>query len=613
MVGDGITFRDLNKNGKLDEYENPQANLEDRVDDLVSQMTLEEKAGSMFITMLPSTLSGEPIDIPVFTEGPMMTMLGLMMPPASEMMVTKRMNSFNIITTPDARHMARFNNNVQKIAERMRLGIPVTLATDPRHGTDENLGAGLPTPSFSDWPSPLGLAATRDTSLVREFADIARQEYRAVGITLALHPMADLSTEPRWARTNGTFGEDAKVSAAMTKAYVLGFQGDSLDSNGVACMTKHFSGGGPQEGGEDAHFAYGKNQVYPGNNFEYHVVPFVEGAFPAKTAQIMPYYGIPIGQTGEDVAFAFNKEIITGLLRDSLKFEGVICTDWGIVSDQSVKEAAAWGVEHLSAIERVEKVLNAGCDMFGGETVPELIIQLVNEGRLEESRLDESVKRIMKDKFRLGLFDNPYVDEDAAEQIAGNAAFRARGKIAQSKSVVLLKNDDLLPLKKGTKIYLSDVANIQAWEGYSELVTSVAEADVVVRKVNTPFTPRSDSFLEEFFKAGRLYYTDEELNEILSDISGKSSVVVANLQRPAILTEINNEADAMIAEFGISDEVLVRMLFGDQNPSGKLPFELPSSWEAVENQFEDLPYDSKDPLYPFGFGLSYAKDSLSAL
>ena len=168
----------------------------------------------------------------------------------------------------------------------------------------------------------------------------------------------------------------------MTKAYVLGFQGDSLDQNGVACMTKHFSGGGPQEDGEDAHFPYGKNQVYPGNNFDYHVTPFTDGAFEANTAQIMPYYGIPIGQTSEDVAFGFNKDIITTLLRDSLKFKGVVCTDWNIISNTRIGEGRAWGIEDLSPKERVQKVIDAGCDQFGGESIPELIVELVHDGAI---------------------------------------------------------------------------------------------------------------------------------------------------------------------------------------------------------------------------------------
>lgn len=198
-------------------------------------------------------------------------------------------------------------------------------------------------------------------------------------------------------------------------------------------MTKHFSGGGPQEDGWDAHFASGKGQAYPGNNFDYHVIPFTEGAFKANTAQIMPYYGIPNGQTNEEVGFGFNKEIISGLLRDSLKFKGVVVTDWGLVSDMPVKEASAWGVEHLSEKERVKKILDAGCDMFGGESRTDLVLQLLEEGAISEKRLDVSLRRIFRDKFRLGLFDNPYVDTDNLD-VVGNPNFVAKGKEAQRKA-----------------------------------------------------------------------------------------------------------------------------------------------------------------------------------
>ncbi len=601
----GISYRDLNKNGKMDLYENPNASIDDRVNDLVGQMNLEEKAGSMFINMIGTTPDGEPMETPIFSSDPLVIMMSFALPSNSEMIAKKKMNSFNILASLDADKMAKYNNTIQKMAERTRLGIPITIATDPRHGTENNPGAGLFTPAFSKWPSSFGLAATRDTILVREFGDIARQEYTAVGIRLALHPMADLATEPRWGRANGTFGEDAYLSSIMTKAYVLGFQGDSLDQNGVACMTKHFSGGGPQMDGEDAHFPYGREQVYPGNNFDYHVQPFINGAFPAKTAQIMPYYGIPVGQTSEDVGFGFNKDIIQGLLRDSLNFQGVVCTDWQIISDSRMGKGRAWGVEQLSPKERVKKVLDAGCDQFGGENIPELIVELVNEGILDESRLDVSVKRIMKDKFRLGLFDNPYVDEQNATQIAGKDTFREKGKIAQAKSMVLLKNSALLPLKEGTKIYVEGMLTPEVFDEHGTLVQNPKDADVIIKRIGTPYDERSDYFLENFFHQGRLYYSDEEKKEILDLISQKPSIVVANLERPAILTEIAASSSALFAEFGTSDEVLVDVLFGKRSPSGKLPFELPSSWEAVENQKEDVPYDSKDPLYPFGHGLTY--------
>ena len=600
-----MQFRDLNKNGRLDIYEDSRAGIDDRVNDILKQMTLEEKAGTMFITMIGMTEDGEPLDMPIISTNVLNLMMSIMLPTNSELIVKKKINNFNIINDYDATVLATYNNNIQKLAERSRLGIPITIATDPRHGTQNNPGAAIYTPSFSQWPSSLGLAATRDTVLVREFGDIARQEYNAVGIRLALHPMADLATEPRWGRINGTFGEDAKLSSVMTKAYVLGFQGDSLNNESVACMTKHFSGGGPQKDGEDPHFPYGKEQAYPGNNFNYHVIPFIEGAFPAKTAQIMPYYGIPVDQTDENVAFAFNKSIITGLLRDSLKFDGVICTDWNIISDGKMGEGRAWGVENLTHSERVKKVLDAGCDQFGGENIPELIVELVESKQISEERIDQSVKRILRDKFRLGLFDNPYVDVGLALKLAGKDAFRTKGKEAQGKSTVLLKNDNMLPLDKGTKIFTEGMLNPEVLNKYGQVVNDVSRADVIVMRLKTPYDERKEYFLEQFFHQGRLFYNEDEKKKIVDLINQKPTIVVVNLERPAILTEIDKITKALLTDFGTSDEVLAEIIFGNINPSAKIPFELPSSWQAVEKQLEDMPYDSENPLYPFGYGLSY--------
>ncbi|QBA64417.1 glycoside hydrolase family 3 protein [Muriicola soli] len=607
QMGDKM-IRDLNKNGQVDVYENPDYAVEKRVGDLINQMTLEEKAGLLFVTMIAATPDGELMETPILSLDPLTTMMSVYFPSNSELIAKKKINSMNILGSSDAVALARYNNNIQKMAERTRLGIPVTLATDPRHGTENKIGTTIYTPAFSEWPNSLGLAATRDTLLVREFGEIARQEYLAVGLRLALHPMADLATEPRWARTNGTFGEDANLSAAMTKAYVRGFQGDTLNNRSVACMTKHFSGGGPQKDGEDAHFPYGKEQVYPGNNFDYHLIPFIEGAFPANTAQIMPYYGIPMDQTSENVAFGFNKEIITGLLRDSLNFNGVVCTDWNIITDSRISEGRAWGVEHLSVKERVKKVLDAGCDQFGGESIPEVIVELVKEGKVSLDRLDTSVKRVLRDKFTLGLFDDPYVDENKAEEIAGREDFRRQGKLAQAKSTILLKNKGLLPLMEGTRVYAEGIEEMQYLENYGYLVNSPEDADVILKRLDTPFEPRSESFIENFFHQGRLYFTEEESREILALISQKPSITIFNLERPAIITEIDSKSSAVLAEFGTSDEILAELLFGKLEPEGKLPFELPSSWEAVLEQKEDVASDSKNHLYPFGYGLNYRED-----
>ncbi len=438
---DGFEYRDLNKNGRLDVYEDPRRPVEERVEDLLAQMTLPEKAGLLFHTILAANPDGS-------LEPPEQ---GFMRTPVTEMVVEGLMNHFNVHGLPAPRIAAEWQNRVQALAESTRLGIPVTLSSDPRHAFSDNPLASMMAGAFSQWPEPLGLAAIDDESLVEQFANIARQEYVALGIRVALHPMADLATEPRWGRVNGTFGEDADQSARLTAAYIRGFQGETLGAESVACMTKHFPGGGPQKDGEDPHFSYGKEQVYPGDNFDYHLKPF-EAAFEAGTAQIMPYYGQPMGTEHEEVGFAFSKGIITDLLRNHYGFDGVVCTDWGLLTDVEIMgvpwEARAWGVEALDRPGRAKKAIDAGVDQFGGEACPEVIVELVESGQISEKRIDESVRRLLRDKFRLGLFDNPYVDPDVAEQVVGNPDFVAAGQEAQRKSIVLLKNGSILPIQR---------------------------------------------------------------------------------------------------------------------------------------------------------------------
>lgn len=594
------TYRDLNKNGQLDIYEDSRAPVRERVEDLLAQMTLEEKAGMMFITMMATSMDGELMEIPSLSN-PISMAFGA----NSTMVVEKKMNHFNLLMTPSPDKLVKWHNNLQKMAERTRLGIPITIASDPRHGTKQNVGAGIAMKEFSQWPSPLGLAAIGDSSVTREFGDIARQELLATGIRLTLSPMADLATEPRWARTDGTFGEDALLSAQQTKAYVLGFQnGKELGAQSVACMTKHFSGGGPQKDGEDAHFDYGADQAYPGNNFDYHLIPF-EAAFEANTAQIMPYYGVPVGQTSEEVAFAFNKDIITGLLRNKYGFDGVVCTDWGVISDMMMKPASAWGVEELTYAERVAKVLDAGCDMFGGEEKPELVVEVVNNGSISESAIDVSIRRILRDKFKLGLFDNPYLAEDSAKNV-GNAEFRKKGRAAQRRAITLLKNEEqILPLASGAKIYVQGLDK-NAAKAFAQVVDSPAEADFIVLGLETPKgEPLGSALLENMFDRGRLNFTEAEKADLIPLIEQKPTITVLTIGRPPIVPEINAKSKAVLADFYCEHEVLFEIIFGKYSPQGKLPLEIPSSIEAVTNQKEDMPYDSKDPLYPFGHGLSY--------
>ncbi len=595
-TADGFSYRDLNKNGRLDPYEDPRLPLEERVEDVLAQMMLEEKAGLLFHTM------AAPPSGPGGFHG---------LPPVSELITARLISHFNVLGGGEPRALAEWHNELQALAEQTRLGIPITLSSDPRHAFSNNPATSMFAGAFSRWPEPIGLAAIGDPALVEQFADIARQEYLAVGIRVALHPMADLATEPRWGRINGTFGEDAALASRLVAAYIRGFQGEALGPRSVACMTKHFPGGGPQKDGEDPHFPYGKEQVYPGGNFDYHLIPF-EAALAAGTAQIMPYYGVPIGVGLEEVAFGFNREVITGLLRERYRFDGVVCTDWGLLTSReiagSAMEARAWGVEHLSLAERVEKALGAGVDQFGGEECPEVVVDLVRSGRVAEARIDASVRRLLRDKFRLGLFDDPYADADAAERIVGAEQFRATGETAQRRSIVLLKNaaasaGATLPLSGRPKLYLENVA-ADASGDYGQIVPELAGADFAILRLAAPFEPR-DGFLERFFHAGDLSFPTEEQARLRRILTSVPTIVVIHLDRPAVIPELAANSAALLADFGASDAAVLDVIFGRVAPSAKLPFELPSSMEAVRRQKEDVPYDSGEPLFPFGHGLTY--------
>ena len=556
--------------------------IDQRVEDLLGRMTLEEKVGLMFHP-------------PTFIEADGSTVTG-----TGESIVEQHLNHFNIYAAPPPRQHAEWHNRLQEIAASTRLGIPVTISSDPRHTVGESSGASGSSTGLSEWPEPIGFAAVGDVAAVEEFGDIARREYRAVGIHVALHPMADLATEPRWARIMHTFGEDGELAAKLLAAYIRGFQGPELGPQSVACMTKHFPGGGAQKDGEDPHFPYGKDQVYPGGMFDYHMRVF-EAAFAAGTAQIMPYYGRPLGTPLEEVGFGYNRDVVTGLLREQYGFDGVVCTDWGLVSDApmpdgSVFAAKCWGVEELSTEDRVAKILDAGCDQLGGEVLPDVVVELVRSGRVPESRIDESVRRLLRDKYRLGLFDEPYVDPDEAERICGQPAFVAAAERAQRRTAVLISNNGLLPLSGEPKLYL---------DGFEGPSVPLAEADVAIVRRVAPFEPRTATYIESVFHAGDLDFKEPELSQLLELARTVPTVLVVHLERPTVMPELVEACAAVIGVFGASDDAVLDLVHGRAAPEGKLPFELPSSMDAARAQKPDVPGDSADPLFRFGHGLSY--------
>src|SRR5580693_6342639 len=377
-------------------YQDAGLDIPERVADLMGRMSVEEKAGLLFHPII--TMNGDGSLVDDAAAAPTEATTG-------DLVGSRLISHFNLLSfhgpgAPGAGATAEWHNALQRLAaEETRWGIPVTLSTDPRHAFTENAGTSMAAGPFSEWPEPLGLAAIADVATVREFADIVRQEYLAVGFRVALHPQLDLATEPRWARIAQTFGEDADLAARLGVAYLEGLRGGpSVGPDSVAAMAKHFPGGGPQRDGEDPHFPHGKEQDYPGGMFEYHLRPFL-AALAAGVTQIMPSYGVPIGTKYDEVAFGFNDGVINGLLRTELGFDGIVCSDWGIITDHQIMgephAARAWGVEHLSPAERTLMALNAGVDQFGGESSPGLVVELIESGQLPTARLDLSVERLL--------------------------------------------------------------------------------------------------------------------------------------------------------------------------------------------------------------------------
>ena len=489
LAVDGLQFKDLNRNGTLDVYEDWRLSPELRAKDLLSHMTLEEKAGLM--------MHGTLVEQNGATHG------NYDLPKMEELILTRHVSSFITRLSTESSHLAEQNNLIQEIAERDHLGIPVTISSDPRNHFQEIQGASAGRGAFSQWPETLGLGALHDPATIRRFADIARQEYLAVGINEALSPQADLATEPRWPRINGTFGEDASLVSESAAAYIEGFQNGrtGLHPGSVIAVVKHWVGYGAQVDGLDSHNSYGRFASYPGKNFAYHVSAF-DGAFAANVAAVMPTYsilqGVTVdGQSVEPLGANFSHVLITDLLRRDHHFNGVVLTDWAVTQDcldtcltgtppgtpPSWKNFGTdWGVDQLSKEDRFALAIKAGVDQFGGTEESQWVIAAVKSGKVSEARVDESVSRILKQKFGQGLFEDPYVNAVAADKIVGNAEFQQAANAAQRHSLVLLQNkNNLLPLRASVKrVYLVNIdLKVAARYGF-EVVSSPEMADIAI-------------------------------------------------------------------------------------------------------------------------------------
>lgn len=615
LKADGFEFKDLNRNGTIDNYEDWRLENEDRANDLLSKMSLEQKAGFMIISStrlendwsfqrgkdtgeITSGFNEEDLimDINIFTRKP------LPYPNMAAAGTTKDVNEFHkrhfiIRANPPAETLAKWANNLQALCESNGLGIPAIITSNPRNHitTDASIGLSVAKTPFTSFPGELGLAAMRDLSLVRAFGDISRQEWLATGIRKGYMYMADLATEPRWQRTEGTFGEDAKLAADVIREVVLGFQGETLGPSSIALTTKHFPGGGAAEGGQDPHFDWGKRELFEGDMFDKNLIPF-KAAIDAGTSSIMPYYSYPAETEFEEVGYAFNKEILQDVLRKKLGFKGIINSDTGPI------DMMPWGVEDLSIIQRYKKAIEAGVNIFSGTADPAQLIETLTAHPELMPLVDESVRLLLLEKFELGLFENPYVDVEAVATIMRKAEFQEKADLALRKSIVLLRNtENILPLKGRTKVYFE--THMQKNGGPPSTVFQPKNNSWDVEFVDEPekadvnilwLIPKGKSL---FQSDGSPLHVDLSNNGIdvkyINEIINKPTVLVVNYTNPWAIDEVyqkdSKNIRSVIATFGTSPEALLDIITGKFTPSGKMPFTTPISDEAAQNQKSDVP------------------------
>lgn len=686
LTVNGLPFKDLNKNGTLDPYEDWRLPVDARAKDLARKLTVEEIAGLMLYSAHQSvparsggyfagTYRGKP-----FTAGE--TDPSDLSDQQRQFLKDDNLRHVLVTTVQSPEVAARWNNKLQAYCEELGKGIPANNSSDPRHGTiaraEYNAAAGG---RISMWPTSLGMAATFDPAVVEGFGRVAADEYRALGITTALSPQVDIATEPRWARFEGTFGESPTLSAALAGAYCNGFQtatGAGEIANGwgfgsVNAMVKHWPGGGAGEAGRDAHYAAGKYAVYPGSNFDAHLIPFVNGAFKLTgrtkmASAVMPYYTISWGQdkkNGENVANNYNRYIINDLLRTKYGYDGVVCTDWSVTGDHRAMDlfidGKPWGVEKLSVAERHYKILMAGVDQFGGNNDKQPVLDAYQMGVREHgmaymrARMEASAVRLLRNIFRVGLFENPYRNPAETARTVGKPAYMRAGYDAQLKSVVLLKNrGNVLPLAPGKVLYVPKryVAasrnflgletpastdyplNMDLVKKYVRVTDNPAEADVALVFIENPksgigydkedvkaggngYVPISLQYadytatdaratslaggdpLENF--TNRSYKnktvktrnaTDAQLvTETRRKMNGKPVIVAVNVSNPMVFGEIEPDASAILVSFGVQDQALLDIVAGRSEPSALLPMQMPASMSAVEKQAEDVPFD----------------------
>lgn len=608
---DGYQFIDLNGNGELDVYEDWRQDAETRANDLVSQMTVREKIAQM---QHPTYLPRADGKIAPYLKN-YCSEYGI------GMLLIRELNSVEAAATT--------MNTIQEYAEDSRLGVPVLVSMDSVHGLSYVSGATVT-------PHNLALAATRDEALVTKLAEIARDEHLAVGVRMTLSPEADIASEPRWGRVMETFGEDPDLVTQMVTAQVVAFQNgrDGLNTGSIVACMKHFPGAGPQMEGKDTSPIISSEET-----LQIHLKPYY-AALEVNVASIMPYYSVPLALDMENSAIG-SKATLQDLLRDEMGFTGIIQTDWGMI--WAIQEALGTMTgEEVSDEEAILiGVTQSRVDGIGGESIRliDLMEEYTQEGKIDEAILTAAATRIVKVKFEMGMFENPYCDVDYAVSFVGNEENQKVNLQAAREAMTLLKNDGALPLNPDAKQTIL-VCGPRAFDtdslvgGWSSAQDGLTIADAVAAYAGentTVLTEKEDvgvikelaqqadviivSIGEPSYQHDPVWGYDtleivQSQQEILEAAvaSGKTVITVVTGGRPYILTWCDENTNAILeayypgAKGGIA---IAETLFGMNNPTGKTPMQFPRNMESVNAQEGDVSFDLENPLYDYGFGLSY--------
>lgn len=608
---DGYQFIDLNGNGELDVYEDWRQDAETRAADLVSQMTVREKIAQM---QHPTYLPRADGKIAPYLKN-YCSEYGI------GMLLIRELNSVEAAATT--------MNTIQEYAESSRLGVPVLVSMDSVHGLSYVSGATVT-------PHNLALAATRDEALVTKLAEIARDEHLAVGVRMTLSPEADIASEPRWGRVMETFGEDPDLVTQMVTAQVVAFQNgkDGLNTGSIVACMKHFPGAGPQMEGKDTSPIISSEET-----LQIHLKPYY-AALEVNVASIMPYYSVPLALDMENSAIG-SKATLQDLLRDEMGFTGIIQTDWGMI--WAIQEALGTMTgEEVSDEEAILiGVTQSRVDGIGGESIRliDLMEEYTQEGKIDEAILTAAATRIVKVKFEMGMFENPYCDVDYAVSFVGNEENQKVNLQAAREAMTLLKNDGALPLNPDAKQTIL-VCGPRAFDtdslvgGWSSAQDGLTIADAVAAYAGentTVLTEKEDvgvikelaqqadviivSIGEPSYQHDPVWGYDtleivQSQQEILEAAvaSGKTVITVVTGGRPYILTWCDENTNAILeayypgAKGGIA---IAETLFGMNNPTGKTPMQFPRNMESVNAQEGDVSFDLENPLYDYGFGLSY--------